>query len=279
MPRVLERLLRLFRRSPPSAPTAPQPLEVPVAGERGLQWPVEDTSRAPEPLFLPGEFLFDEALAARVRKELPARTGKSPTESQWEMILSTGHNTVVNAGAGSGKSTSLIQRILVLHHYLDVPYEEMTVFSFTRKSTDEFREKLVEGDAKLGGKLSAAQAKKVVRTFHSKVLEFRPPGGNGVFDFLGRERDAAESMGPMELDDPKRLVPEQQAYLRSAYERCYRGTPRFAALVDELHLRHLRLNRLAPAGKVYDKPRLQSGAAKDAQVSRNLQDIFRGGRP
>lgn len=283
MPHVLERLLRLFRRSPPSAPTAPtepvpRPLEVPAASERGLQWPAQETTRKREPLFLPGEFLIDEALAAQVRSELPARTGKSPTQSQWEMILSTGHNTVVNAGAGSGKSTTLIQRILVLHHYLGVPYEEMTVFSFTRKSTEEFRQKLVEGDTKLGGTLSAEQAKKVVRTFHSKVLEFRPRGGNGVFDFLGGDREAAEAMGPMELADPKRLAPEQQTYLRSAFENCYRSTPRFAAIVDELHLRHLRLNRLAPTGKAYEKPTLRAGAAADAQVSRSLQGIFKGTR-
>ena len=69
---------------------------------------------------------------------------KQPTPSQWAMILSTTPATVVVAGAGSGKSTTLILRILLLHHYLGFELDSLTVVTFTNMSRWDFVGKLQE---------------------------------------------------------------------------------------------------------------------------------------
>ncbi len=48
------------------------------------------------------------------------RLGAAPTDHQWEMILAPTTSTYVIAGAGSGKSTTLILRLLVMHKLLGI---------------------------------------------------------------------------------------------------------------------------------------------------------------
>jgi hypothetical protein len=122
-------------------------------------------------LCVPDRFPITGALAAQIRA---GWKGKQPTEEQWRAILSPAQNTLVVAGAGSGKSTALVGRVVVLHCYLKVPLEHITVFSFTRRSTAEFRDRLHDALAERGVCVSRRTVERRVRTFHSKVLEFRP---------------------------------------------------------------------------------------------------------
>lgn len=72
-------------------------------------------------------------IKADVAVKLPAHA--QPSTAQWKMIFSDTPSTYVIAGAGAGKSTSLVLRILLLHHYLGFELNAMTVVTFTdRKS-------------------------------------------------------------------------------------------------------------------------------------------------
>jgi superfamily I DNA/RNA helicase len=57
------------------------------------------------------------------------------------MIFSD-HPATCVAGAGSGKSTTLILRVVFMHFYLKIPLNKITVISFTKKSCEELSEKL-----------------------------------------------------------------------------------------------------------------------------------------
>src|SRR6266568_219585 len=87
--------------------------------------------------------LADSTLQEKARRCLE-QLGVFPTVQQWEMILAPTSSTCVIAGAGSGKSSTLILRLLLLHKLLNIPLDDMHVFSFTRASIKDFRQKLAD---------------------------------------------------------------------------------------------------------------------------------------
>ncbi|WP_198140431.1 UvrD-helicase domain-containing protein, partial [Burkholderia oklahomensis] len=117
---------------------------------------------------------IDESLRQRVIADVQAKLPayKQPTDDQWRMIFSTTPSTCVVAGAGSGKSTTLVLRILLLHHYLGFELSSLTVVTFTNMSRWDFVAKLIETFALWGIDLPFKEAKDVVCTFHSKILTF-----------------------------------------------------------------------------------------------------------
>lgn len=137
------------------------------------------------------DFSITDELRKTIREDMLNKLKVNHTQSQWEMILTRRNNVYVVAGAGSGKSTTLVSRIILLHCYLKIPLEEITVFSFTRASTQEFRDKLSKALKKYYGEsYNASIVNKVVRTFHSKILEFGKEAG-----LIGNYRDVFEYMG------------------------------------------------------------------------------------
>lgn len=131
-----------------------------------------------ESIFNPYKFPLDDILIQRIKTELPQITGSTPDPDQWKMILSKDQNAYVIAGAGSGKSTSLINRIIVLNVYLRVPLQEITVFTFTRESRGDLVKNLIAAYNKYSIKypkikpLTEDDALGIVRTFHSKLYAF-----------------------------------------------------------------------------------------------------------
>src|SRR5208282_6227692 len=107
------------------------------------------------PIMWGWELYATEVLTTRLEKELPVMTGKTPNSQQWEMIKARENNVCVWAGAGSGKTLSLIWRVVFLHVYLKIPLNEITVLSFTRKSVEEFREKLIDMLEKFDNNINA----------------------------------------------------------------------------------------------------------------------------
>ncbi|WP_185633951.1 UvrD-helicase domain-containing protein [Burkholderia cepacia] len=110
-----------------------------------------------------------------------------PTDNQLKLIFSTRAALPVLAGAGSGKSTSLVNRFLLATNYLNVHLRHITVFTFTRKSRRDFIEKLVEESQFWPTPITLKEAEASVRTFHSKALQlFRAKRGRdvAVFEFL-----------------------------------------------------------------------------------------------
>ena len=85
-----------------------------------------------------------EQMRATVQRAAQKKIISMPTEDQWEMILSDHPATCVSAGAGSGKSTTLVLRVIFMLCYLKINPKELTVVSFTKKSCEELREKIVK---------------------------------------------------------------------------------------------------------------------------------------
>jgi hypothetical protein len=125
------------------------------------------------------DHLFDDwrlALTADLKKRIKADVAlklpshAQPSAAQWKMIFSDTPSTYVIAGAGAGKSTSLVLRILLLSHYLGFELSSMTVVTFTRESRKDFINKLIQIMALWGHSLSLKEGRDLVRTFHSRIL-------------------------------------------------------------------------------------------------------------
>lgn len=215
------------------------------------------------------EFAFTPEMIERITREIPENTGKTPTASQWKMILSSSPNTYVVAGAGSGKSTSLILRVLVLNHYLRIPLKQITVFSFTRESTKEFRQKLREVFQAYGKRLSKQEAAQVVRTFHSKILELARGHfpQNTLFEFLSARNDLGDS-GIFESS----LNDVQEEYLKMVYKALFHDDDDFRAVIRMLYQEYLDSQNLD--GKTYSEEILKIAAERDADVTKAVEDVF-----
>lgn len=204
---------------------------------------------------LTDEFLFDdwrlpitpaieERIRADVRRLLPEK--KQPTDGQWEMILSRTPSSYVVAGAGSGKSTTLILRLLLLHHYLKFEWGSITVVTFTSMSRREFIEKLLEMTQLWKVNLFESTAELVVNTFHSKILKFvRALAERDVvaFEFFGHKD--AEALASKAMDNPfeTRLNKEQRRLLNECYTQLYLANASFRELIGRLYHDSLTLDK------------------------------------
>ncbi len=220
-------------------------------------------------------------MKADVARLLPAQA--QPSAAQWKMIFSDTPSTSVVAGAGAGKSTTLVLRILLLTHYLGFELDSMTVVTFTRESRRDFIRKLIELFALWGRPLEQKQARDLVRTFHSLILPMvrslpgferlqafenlsnRPQGGD----------DEADS-NPFDL----RINEAQRQRLNACYHRLYTEDERFRQLVQPLSRHALQLKELER-----DHPDVQKrvavtelAAKRDEELCDVIEDLwFRAG--
>lgn len=156
-----------------------------------------------------------------------------PSDEQWAMILAPEPLTRIFAGAGSGKSTTLVLRVVYMLCHLGIDAEKVTVISFTNASCAQLREQLVKLLGYWGHPFDAAQARQCVRTFHSAMgtlakVALKNPRWFEQLD----ERTPAD-----ELDNPLlagRLRPAQQRLLKQVYQQCYAEQPAFRTLVHQL---------------------------------------------
>ncbi len=156
-----------------------------------------------------------------------------PSDEQWAMILAPDPLARIFAGAGSGKSTTLVLRVVYMLCHLGIDAEKVTVISFTNASCAQLREQLVKVLGYWGHSFDAAQARQCVRTFHSAMgtlakVALKNPRWFEQLD----ERDPAS-----ELDNPLlagRLRPAQQRLLKQVYQQCYADQPPFRGLVHQL---------------------------------------------
>lgn len=169
----------------------------------------------------------------KVRHAAAAGVISAPSEEQWAMILAPEPLTRIFAGAGSGKSTTLVLRVVYLICHLGIDAERLTVISFTNASCAQLREQLVKVLGYWGQPFDAARARQCVRTFHSAMGTLAKTALNNPrwFEQLD-ERDPAS-----ELDNPLlagRLRPAQQRLLKQVYQDCYGQRAEFRALVHGL---------------------------------------------
>ncbi len=198
------------------------------------------------------QHLGSARIQEEVRQSLTQLDVQSPTRAQWDMILAPYPSAYVIAGAGSGKSTTLILRLLVLHKVLRIPLDEIHVFSFTRASTQEFQrklaDKLVRWEEVIEHKTMTRQrqtelqtlAKRTVSTFHSVIARLSRdalPGGNPdrqFFDLLGNASADEERQRSYNPFVNPNLSDEQVEVLNAAHASAYRDMPRYRELITGL---------------------------------------------
>ena len=190
-------------------------------------------------------------IKADVALKLPSHA--QPTTAQWKMIFSDTPSTYVIAGAGAGKSTSLVLRVLLLTHYLGYELDSMTVVTFTRESRKDFISKLIEIMGLWGEDLSLRQARDVVRTFHSRILPLvrSLPGFEQLqaFEnlssqsgqlFAGSGADEGTDSNPFEL----RINDAQRQQMNICYRDLYASNERFREVMAPLYRHSLQLKEL-----------------------------------
>lgn len=175
-----------------------------------------------------------QAMRLRVGRAVDAGVICAPSEEQWAMILSDSPVTRIFAGAGSGKSTTLVLRVVFMLCHLEIPPERLTVISFTNASCAQLREQLIRVLGFWNVEFDPATVRRCVRTFHSSMAEL-------ARDVLGKpvwfEQLDDKGASPTELDNPltsSRLRPAQQRLLKQAYQRCYAEEDGFRTLVHKL---------------------------------------------
>ena len=236
---------------------------------------VDDGYVVPKELFQ----ITDEHIGA-ARKNLPLITGRDPSDEQWEVILNPQRSARVVAGAGSGKSTTLLARMWFMHTQLGIPLEEITVFSFTRASVNGFIDDVKKLFDNAGIKKSRKFWEGRVRTFHSKVREFAKILHLGLdarmFDEL--DRKAADEEDEVNIDDAliyrTNLPDEQVEVLGEAYKLCYANDSDFRKVIDELYI--MFLCKVEGDLEAYRQGRelLDKAVLRDALLSEISQNYF-----
>jgi len=209
--------------------------------------PLVGAPQTQEPgLFEDWRFPIDDEMEKRIRADVARLLPDQPPSSdQWKMILSRTPTTSVVAGAGSGKSTTMVVRLLVLYHYLEIEFSSLTVVTFTRESKLDFAKKLREVFLLWEHEIPEKQSLNIVRTFHSRILSFvRSIDGlrrTQAFEFLDledEEDEKAESMFQVKLKKP------QLDLMNGCYQDLYLSNPRFKELITHLFRRAAVLEQL-----------------------------------
>ncbi|KAA0943551.1 DNA helicase UvrD [Pseudomonas sp. ANT_H14] len=236
--------------------------------------------------------LFDDwrlPLTAELKKRIKADVARllpphaQPSLAQWKMIFSDTPSTSVIAGAGAGKSTSLVLRILLLTHYLGFELSSMTVVTFTRESRKDFISKLMDVLSLWGQAIGIKEAQAVVRTFHSRILPMvrSLPGFERLqaFENLNARIEAGfdeVDSNPFEL----RINDTQRQQLNACYHGLYGRHERFRELIAPLARHALQLKELER-----DHPDVQKrvavtelAAKRDEELCDVIEDLwFRAG--
>lgn len=234
--------------------------------------------------------LFDDwrlPLTAELKKRIKADVASllpahaQPSTAQWKMIFSDTPSTSVVAGAGAGKSTTLVLRILLLTHYLGFELDSMTVVTFTRESRKDFINKLIELFALWGRALSLRQARELVRTFHSRILPMvRSLAGFErlqAFENLSHRAPGADEevdSNPFDL----RINDAQRQQLNACYHRLFTQDERFRQLIQPMSKAGLQLKELER-----DHPDVQKrmavtelAAKRDEELCDAIEDLWFG---
>jgi superfamily I DNA/RNA helicase len=175
------------------------------------------------------------------------------SEEQKKVVFSKNRATPVVAGAGSGKTSTMILRVIFFHFFLGYELEEITVLTFTTESRKDFIKKLRKRSKQFGKELSEIQAKNVVRTFHSLAYKFNKKQ-NGLkkilFDFQESKPNEDDLEGVdienmYELKNEKNNEPSETVRMQSAlYNNLYITNDWFKNKVHELLLQNYKDSRL-----------------------------------
>lgn len=172
-----------------------------------------------------------QAMRQRVAEAARAGLIGAPSDEQWAMILCRAPLTRIFAGAGSGKSSTLVLRVVFMLCHLHIDPARLTVISFTNASCAELRERLLRLLAFWQYPFDAAQARQCVRTFHSAMAALAKEQLGSPRWFEQLDEPSAEPDNPL---TGGRLRAAQQRLLEQAYQHAYGADPRFRQLVHRL---------------------------------------------
>ena len=230
-------------------------------------------------LFAPWQLELTPTLKKTIKADVAARLPQDaqPSAAQWKMIFSTTPATCVVAGAGAGKSTSLVLRVLVLHHYLGYELDSLSVVTFTRESRRDFIKKLCQVFDLWELKYLFENVREVVRTYHSLVLPLihALPGLSTVqaFENLGNTTGENAEANPFQL----RLNDTQRQLMNRCYRDLMGADSAFSASVASLGKHAAQLRKLDPQDPEVQK-RLKAvslASARDAELCDLIEDHWR----
>lgn len=199
--------------------------------DNAVMSPIDNSIYGPDLIGVEEE--FKNLMYEKVKIASNAGIISSPSNSQWDMIFSDHPATCVVAGAGSGKSTTLVLRLVFMHFYLGIPLSKITVISFTKKSCEELTEKVIKVFQFWDKQFDQEILGSIVNTFHSLIYRFSVssmPGLN-VFDFLGDK--SSEDSTTLELS-LGRKSDEQIEILKKVYTDLYSTNDVFKNSIDNL---------------------------------------------
>ncbi|NQD94418.1 UvrD-helicase domain-containing protein, partial [Pseudomonas sp. CrR25] len=193
------------------------------------------------------------AMRQHVAAAVAAGVVSPPSDEQWAMILGRQPLTRIFAGAGSGKSTTLVLRVVFMLCHLGIDPARLTVISFTNASCAELREQLLRLLGFWQYPFDAAQARQCVRTFHSAMAALAKEALNNPAWFEQLDDNDAANREPDNPLTAARLRQAQQRLLKQVYQDCYAQDADFRQRVHGL------LGLPPPAPNAEDK---RAGSAK-----------------
>ena len=253
-----------------------------------LVYKVEEAPAGPPKTLDPGIYgpsrFAVAAVEAQMRNQVAAAVDagivRPPTDEQWRMILSDHPATCISAGAGSGKSTTLVLRVVFMLEHLGVRDEELTVISFTRASCHDLRQSLrkVLGFWR-GSEISEKWANRRVRTFHSVLCGLAETSlpGRKLFTFLGDKKDPILEAGEVDVDNPiigSRLNDAQAAVLREAYGSLFSQSQGFRSSILAIVRSQLAVATLDRSGEDLRQGRIYYAAKRDNAVREMLERLW-----
>lgn len=184
-------------------------------------------------------FLDDVAVINNQEKAKPHSSSLIQFDpQQQQMIFSNSPATNVLAGAGSGKSTTLVLRVILFNLYLGIPFHKICVCTFTRESRKDFINKLVKRMQQWREsfpnrsipKVDIEDARAVVRTFHSLAFSLQKSyGDKDLFFSWGNQKPESDDPEGYDIENlnavggdtktPKENLEDQLQ--RSLYKKLY----------------------------------------------------------
>ena len=125
-----------------------------------------------------GTFKVQDHHLVAMREDVTRLVGagvlRTPSAAQWQMILSPATASRVLAGAGAGKSSALLLRLIFLLRHLQIDTRHISLFSFTRASCQDLRSRLLLMAGVLAWPCDEQQAAHLITTFHARLLQAHP---------------------------------------------------------------------------------------------------------
>ncbi len=159
---------------------------------------------------------------------------QQPTDDQWRAILSAQRATCTSGIAGTGKTLVMALRLVLLHAYLEIPLNRMTVLCLTRDCRMDVAKIVHDLFARWGLAYTELQILETVKTPQGAVLgQIRAlPDLEGIVPFELLAEPMADDEDGRPFDN--RLTKKQQAVLQSAYSDAYLSNPEFAVDIRAL---------------------------------------------